>query len=282
MLTVALMLSGPHRTAMLETAFDSIPIDSDAVSQVLVRHHGGPWNWGGPLRERILAHPKVRLVEFPDKVDWGDSFNRTLDAIETPWGLVLPDDDFLIRPLAKAGFEAALVHAGDCGYVAFAWYYLKRARYLPSGSFRPSLPAVVTSTPKLGTTMLNLRHVRELGGFQNIGGFTDTVLFGRLSYEYDALLMDTRAGVYRLHGGQESARLDEVYGKHLDDVSNLLGQYARSERERKEFDRELRAWVWPKKNSLRSRLHEATYEFRSIKTPPTEPGRIKMRRWSAG
>ncbi|MDB4976797.1 MAG: hypothetical protein JWN48_5138 [Myxococcaceae bacterium] len=275
---------------MLETAFDSIPIDSDAVSEVLVRHHGGRWDWGGPVRERILAHPKVRLLEFPDKVDWGDSFNRTLDAIESPWGIVLPDDDFLIRPVAKAAFEAALVHAGDVGYIAFDWYYLKRGRYVASPSyvsraFKPGLRATVKFTPKLVTTMLNLRHVRALGGFQNMGGFTDTVLFGRLSYEFDALLVGMRAGVYRLHGGQESARLDEVYGRHLENVHKTLYRYARSDREREEFDRTLREWVWPEAESrlhgARARLQDVSYELRSRGAPSLTPGTLKLRKWSS-
>jgi hypothetical protein len=190
----------------------------------------------------------------------------------------------LVRPIAKACFEAALIHAGDCGYVALDWYFLIRGRYLPTRRLTPGLSATVRNTPKFVTTMLNLKHTRSIGGFRNLGGFIDTMLFARLAYEFDALLIDARAGVYRLHDGQESTRLAQVYGPHLETVSQGLGKFARTQRERDEFEHTIRSYVYPpsssKLNDLRAWAHARSQDLRTIKAPPREVGKLAMRRWS--
>jgi hypothetical protein len=284
MLTVTLLLSGPHRLAMLETAFDSIPLDSWAVSEVLVRHQGGPWNWGGALRERILAEPKVRLVEFPDRVDFAQSFNRTVDAVQTPWALLLPDDDFLVRPAAKAAFEQAFSspQLRDVGMLAFGWYYLKQGRYLANRFHRPSLSAVLSCTPKFCSTALNVAHVRELGGFADLGGFVDADLFGRLTYEFDAALIPSRVGVYRMHDGQESQRIAAVYGPHVGALTRSLGRYARSPGELAAFERALASFLAPRSNSRLQRLDELGFQLRSRARPSAKRRAFRIRKWSAG
>jgi len=284
MLTVTLLLSGPHRLAMLETAFNSIPLDSWAVSEVLVRHQGGPWNWGGALRERILAEPKVRLIEFPDRVDFAQSFNRTLDAVQTPWALMLPDDDFLVRPAAKEAFEKAFnsPYVRDVGFLAFGWYYLKDGRYLGNRFHRPSLRAVLSCTPKFCTTLLNVPRVRELGGFAELGGFVDAELFGRLACEFDAALIPSRVGVYRMHEGQESNRIAAVYGPHVRELTRSLGRYARDNSELEAFERELAGFLAPSQKPSVRLLKELSFQLRSRARPATQTRAFRMRKWSAG
>lgn len=284
MLTIALLLSGPHRQAMLETAFNSIPIESPAVSEVLVRHQGGPWNWGGALRERILAEPKVRLLEFPDKVPFTQSFNRTLDAVRTPWAMLLPDDDFLVRSAAKAGFELAAqdAHIQSCGLIAFGWYYLKHGRYLESRRPRSTLASLLHSTPKCCSTMLSMDKVRKLGGFADLGGFIDTELFGRLAYEFDAAFASIPVGVYRMHGGQESAQLQSMFVPYLQPVAQSLGRYARSVRERREFERALHEIAFPVRPPHAQLLGELSHQLRSRARPATFASPpIRIRKWLA-
>jgi hypothetical protein len=284
MLTVTLMLSGPHRQAMLATAFDSIPIESSAVSEVVVRHQNGPWNWGGALRERILAHPKVRLVEFPDRVDWAPSFNRTLDLVRTPWALMLPDDDFLVRLTAKSAFERAAAdrQVDDVGFVAFGWYYLKDGRYVANRFHRPGLPAVLSCTPKFCTTMFNIRRVRELGGFNEMGGFVDAELLGRLACEFDAVIAPARVGVYRMHEGQESARMQAVYAPYVDAMRSSLGRYARDSTEREAFERELSHFVAPRTKKSVQLIKELGFQLRSRGRPVASTRGFRMRKWSSG
>lgn len=284
MLTVTLMLSGPHRQAMLATAFDSIPIESPAVSEVIVRHQNGPWNWGGALRERILSHPKVRLVEFPDRVDWAKSFNRTLDQVRTPWALMLPDDDFLVRSTAKSAFERASLdrQVDDVGFVAFGWYYLKEGRYVGNRFHRPGLPAVLSCTPKFCTTLFNMRRVRELGGFNEMGGFVDSELLGRLACEFDAVIAPPRVGVYRLHDGQESARMQAVYAPYVEAMKTSLGRYARDAAERAAFERELQHFVAPRTTKSVQLIKELGFQLRSRGRPAASTRAFRMRKWSSG
>ncbi len=280
MLTVAVLLSGPHRLGMLETAFSSIPIDSPSVSEVLIRHQGGPWNWGGELRERITAHPKVRVVEFPDRVDFAPSFNRTLEAIQTPWAMILPDDDYLVRPAAKAGFEAVAAHplSADCGFVAFGWYYLRYDRYLASYVKRRDLASVIHYTPKFCSTLLNLRRVRELGGFAgNVGGLLDTALLGRLAYEFDALIARTPVGVYRLHDGQESAQ--KLPLAHAEALREWLAGYARTPDERDGFERRLAEAIAPSSSRAQELFSWLTYRARCRRQPREVADRISFRQW---
>jgi hypothetical protein len=283
MLTVVVMLSGPHRYEMLETAIASIPINSPHVSQVQLRHQGGPWDWGGELRRRMEAHPKVRVIEFPDKVDFAKSYNRTLDKVDTPWAMLLPDDDFLLTTAAEAAFDAVAQQSAsaDYGFAAFGWYYLKDGRYLASHVKRRGLRAALLYAPKLCSTLLNVRRVRELGGFDgSVGGFNDTVLFGRLAFEYDALVGAAPIGIYRMHDGQESARMQSVYAPYVDALLASLGQYARNPRERQEFERELTDYVQDRAKPVSNLVQSLSFRLRSLPQPIEGPREVGMRKWS--
>jgi hypothetical protein len=287
MLTVLVLLSGPHRLDMLDKALASIPIDSPAVSAVHIMHQNGKWDWGGALRERVEGHAKVRIIEFPSKVDFAKSFNRTLDTVETPWGLILPDDDYLLASSAASAFEAVAAHpnAEDFGFAAFGWYYLKDGRYLPSYLKKRGLHATLYFAPKFVTTMLNMKHVRAVGGFDGtVGGFCDTALFGRLSYEYDALVADIPIGIYRLHEGQESARMQRVYAPYIDTLTSLIGRYARDEQERKQFVRELHQYANSdgRVGGVKALVQDLTFRLRSRSAPKDQTTHVAIRRWSAG
>jgi hypothetical protein len=282
MLTVVVMLSGPHRLGMLETALASIPFDSPQISKVHIRHQGGPWDWGGALRTRLEAHPKVEIIEFPDKVDFAQSYNRTLDKVETPWALMLPDDDHLLLASAAKAFQAVANCANtDYGFIAFGWYYLKDGRYLASYVKRRGLNGALLYTPKLCSTLLNLRRVRQLGGFDgSVGGFDDTALFGRLAYEFDALIATPPIGVYRMHDGQESARLEATYAPYVDALVASLGQYASSPRERKAFEQDLADYVQGRGRPAVSLLQDLSFRLRSSSHPVDARREFGMRRWS--
>ena len=281
MLTVVVMLSGPHRLGMLETALDSIPIDSPSISRVHIMHAGGPWDWAGALRERYEAHPKVRIFEFPSKVDFAPSYNRQLHTVETRWALMLPDDDYLLRDEAARAFEALAQDQleDSYGFVAFGWYYLRDGRYLGSHVKQRNLTGVLNYAPKLVTTLINPKRVFELGGFPgNVGGFNDTALFGRLAYEYDALVSPTRIGVYRLHSGQESARVRTVYAPYVETLREWVAGYARSPQEREEFERRLEAFTNPRPRPAADLLQEISFQLRSHTRPGDAPWQSMVRR----
>jgi hypothetical protein len=281
MLTVVVMLSGPHRLGMLETALDSIPIDSPTISKVHIMHAGGSWDWAPALRERYEANPKVRVFEFPSKVDFAPSYNRQLNTVETTWALMLPDDDYLLRDDAARAFEALAQDRLDdgFGFVAFGWYYLRDGRYLGSHVKHRNLTGVLNYAPKLVTTLINPKRVRELGGFPgNVGGFNDTALFGRLAYEYDALISPTRVGVYRLHSGQESARVRAVYAPYVETLREWVGGYARSARESQEFERRLEAFTNPRPRRAADLMQEISFQLRSHTRPGDAPWQSLVRR----
>jgi hypothetical protein len=286
MLTVAVLLSGPHRLEMLDTALSSIPIDSPTVSAVHIMHQNGKWDWGGALRERMEAHPKVRIIEFPSKVDFASSFNRTLDTVQSPWGLILPDDDYLLASSAESAFKAVAADPNslEYGFAAFGWYYLKDERFLASYlKRRGGLHATLYFAPKFCTTMLNMKRVRELGGFNGtVGGFCDTVLFGQLSYEFNALVAATPIGIYRMHEGQESQRMQKVYAPYVDQLSKLLGGYARDAKERKTFERELFEFAngEGRIGGAQAVIADLTFRLRSRAQPVNAPSRVDLLRWS--
>jgi hypothetical protein len=287
MLTVVVMLSGPHRMEMLETALDSIPIESPVISELHIRNQGGPWDWGAALRSRWEPHPKVRIIEFPDRVDFAESYNRTLDKVNTPWVVMLPDDDHLIKEPARLAFEALAKqrHVDKYGFAAFGWYYLKDGRYLSTYVKRRDLSGALYYLPKLCSTVLNVKRVRELGGFNGTaGGFNDIVLFSQLAGEFDALLSPIPIGVYRMHEGQESAKMAAVYGPYVKQVTDLIGRYARTEKERKVFERDMAGYT-PRNGragALVSLLQDVTYRIRSKPAldPDPQSPRVDFRKWS--
>ena len=284
MLTVVALLSGPHRLEMLDAALSSIPIDSQHVSAVHITHPAGPWDWGGELRERFEAHPKVRIIEFPGRVDFAASFTRTLDTVQTPWGLMLPDDDLLLPSNLTATLQATAARpdATDYGFVAGGWYYLKDGRYLASYVKRRGLWAALHYAPKFCTTLLNMQRVREVGGFDgSVGGFCDTALFARLSFEYDALITRTPIGIYREHAGQESARLERAYGPFVQPLVALLGRYARTPAEREEFEQALAAYVKGRARPLATFVQKLLFPMRSQAEPKDAQALVQMHNWSS-
>ncbi|HEX5658213.1 MAG TPA: hypothetical protein VFX59_13505 [Polyangiales bacterium] len=263
---------------MLETALESVPLDSPIVSQLLIRHQDGPWNWGGDLRRKWEQHPKVRVLEFPDRVDFAKSYNRTFDAIETPWAMLLPDDDFLVRPAARAAFDAAFAQPAydQRGLMIFGWYYLRDQLYLHGHLKSHDLAGLMRQTPKFSSVLFNLRRVRELGGFPgDVGGLLDTALIGSLAYRFDALITDTPIGVYRMHAGQESAQ--KLPPAYVEALRHGLAGYARSEEERERFDELLDAAAGP--GSVRALLAQATFALRARTRPAPPPRRFNFRTW---
>lgn len=284
MLTIVVLLSGPHRLGMLDAALSSIPLDSAQLSAVHITHPGGRWDWGAGLRERFEAHPKVRVIEFPGRLDFADSFNRALDTVRTPWGLLLPDDDLLLPHNLAATLQAvaARPQAAGHGFVAGGWYYLKDERYLASWVKQRGLWAALHHAPKLCSTLLSMCRVREAGGFDaTVGGFCDTVLFARLAFEYDALVTRMPIGIYRQHAGQESARREQIFGPFVQPLTRLLGRYARTVRERDRFEQALAAYVNGRSRPLATLAQKLLYPLRSRARPDdTTPG-VEMHSWSS-
>jgi hypothetical protein len=68
---------------MLKTEIASTLLDCELLTQVILQHQGGRWEWGTSLKQRIERHPKARILEFPDKIELAASFNRTLEHVVT-------------------------------------------------------------------------------------------------------------------------------------------------------------------------------------------------------
>ena len=284
MLTIVVMMSGPHRYGMLSKAVGSIPIDYRGINQVILSHQGGVWDWGGPLREEMGRHPKVRILEFPERVDIAASFNRTLDHVDTPWVLMLPDDDFLLRRATVAGLETLATYSDsrDLGAFAFGWYYLKRGRYLASHVKRGGLLATLYYAPKMCSTFLNMRRLRALGGFdERLGGFCDTALFGRLCFDYDALICETPIGVYRIHDGQASARPEIIYGPHVKGLTTLFRGFANNALESEKFEKHLIAYINRTDRPMIKLLQNLIFSSRSHIQAVDLQAVGNMRKWSS-
>jgi hypothetical protein len=147
------------------------------------------------------------------------------------------------------------------------------------------LHAALHYAPKFATTMLNMKRFRAVGGFDGtVGGFCDTALFGRLAFEYDALIGATPIGIYRLHDGQESARLRKVYAPYVETLNALLGRYARDERERVDFERELFEYAHGtgRIGGVRAVVQDLLFPIRSRKQPTDAMQRVGLQRWSGG
>jgi hypothetical protein len=198
---------------------------------------------------------------------------------------MLPDDDYLLSSTADSAFRAVAADpsALDCGFAAFGWYYLKDERFLASHMKQRGLHGALHYAPKFATTLFNMKRFHAVGGFDGtVGGFCDTALFGRLAFEYDALIGDTPIGIYRLHDGQESARLRKVYAPYVETLIQLLGRYARDERERLDFERELFEYAHGsgRIGGVRAIVQDILFPLRSRKRPIDAPTKVAVERWS--
>jgi len=164
--------------------------------------------------------------------------------------------------------------------VAFGWYLFREHRYLAT-SWKPSgLKSLVSHTPKFCSTMLNMQRFHEVGGFPSMGGFCDTALYGRLAYEYDALYTDSPVGVYRMHDGQESARMRTVYAPFVEALSSSLSRYARNPFERLAFRRKLASFTHPHTGS--QLIEDLSFWLRARHCPIDQNWQFAMRKWSEG
>ncbi len=245
MLTIIVMLSGPHRLGWLQEALDSIPWDAPELSRVQVMHQGGAWDWAPAIRARIEAHPKGRVFEYPQRLDYTPNYNRYVETVQTDWFLLLPDDDSLLSAACAAALPALRdPAAAGKGFAAFGWYYLERGRYLADHVKKFSPPWTQRYAPKFCSTFISTQRFREIGGFDaRCGGFIDAVLFARLAFEFGALMSPTPMGIYRLHDDQLSSQRGELYGSYIEATIATIGAYARDDDERRLLERNLRAFV---------------------------------------
>jgi hypothetical protein len=283
MLTIVVMMSGPHRYEMLKAAIASIPLDCELLTHVILQHQGGRWDWGASLRQQIEQHPKVRILEFSDRVGVAASFNRTLEHVVTPWVLMLPDDDFLLSRTTVSGLNALATYhaAAEFGLFAFGWYYTRSGRYLHSHVKGRGLLGALYYTPKMCSTFVNMKKVRELGGFdESLGGFTDTALFGRLCFEYDAVLCETPIGVYRLHNGQLSAA-PSIYSPFATALFKTFCGFAEDARERGVFEKHVTAYGSDTERMLTAPLRYMNFLLKSRTTFDDAQIISPLRSWSS-
>jgi hypothetical protein len=272
MLTVVAMLSGVHRVEWLRQALESIPLDCPGIERVNIAHQGGRWDWADALRARYEAHPKVRVLEYPSRIDVGASFSRHLDSVTTPWALLLPDDDFLIGDAFDRAVRQLPPRIDDCGLIAFGWYYYEqeRARYVRGALRWNGLRSVPHQIPKMCATLINVARARELGGFSPaVGGYCDTVLFTQLAQRFGIRISSAPVAGYRLHGGQVSAGRAAAYGPYLKPTLDALGQLPESAAELPAIERRLRQFASGEEQPLHWLKHWVSTELRG--TPQPEP-----------
>ena len=120
------------------------------------------------------------------------------------------------------------------------------------------------------------------GGFDaRFGGFNDTALFGRLCFDYDALICKTPIGVYRIHDGQLSARPDIMYGPHVKDLITLFRGFARDAKERERFEKHLMGHIKRTDRPLITLFKNWTFSSRSHPQAVDLRAVGHLRKWSS-
>lgn len=224
MLTVVVLLSGKHRLDWLEQAVMSIPMNLPLISAVHLIHQGGPWDWAPELRKRVSTFPKVRIIEYDDRVHYVDSFNRSTLGADSKWAMLLPDDDYLLTgSFADVLQKSSQALASDYGFIGYGWYYLRANRFIADHVRQFNATHIQRFTPKFCTTLVNVERFRAIGGFsKTYGGFCDTVLYAQLAFAYNAWVSPTPVGVFRMHDAQASNNANSMYTPYLDATVDVL------------------------------------------------------------
>lgn len=279
--TVVVPLSGPHRLHWLREAIDSVPLDSPNLRALHVIHQGGPWDWGGELRERLAATPKVRLFEFDQRVDFASSFNRALYTTDSRWAMLLPDDDLLIRDRFARGI-GAIDPDLDVGYLAFGWYELNRGRFVYDNA-QGIEPARLLRGPPFCSTLFNVPKLREAGGFASCtGGFCDIDLYARLRHRYGVRISDAPVGILRIHRQQGGRNPMLNYEPFIDATHDRLSAFLDGPRERSRLRRRLEAEVYRRSGLANRARRFLAYLMRGRPAPRPTLDPADTGRWLAG
>lgn len=284
-ITVAVPLSGPHRLEWMTQAIDSVPLELPQIEALHIVHPGGPWSWAPALRERLERHPKVRVFEYPDRLEVCGSLNRVIATARTRWALLLPDDDALNPAVLPAALEAAgPALQGHGGLIAFGWCYLMGGRYKTDHVRDRSVGGLIRYLPKCSATLVNVAHFQALNGFEPVyGSYSDLVTFARLVHRYGAWTSETPAGVYRMHEGQLSvAHHAEAYLPSVEATIAALREIAADDDERRRIGDSLRAHAMNSHSTAPHGLRRLAYRLRSAARPPSSAGPCTVVPWQWG
>lgn len=278
--TVIVPLSGPHRLEWARQAVASVPLGSPHVAALNIVRSGGPLDWAPEWRQELERHPKVRVIEFPDRLPVGSSLNRCTYTAATRWALLLPDDDAVIPAALEASLERdRKVLEGHEGMIAYGWYYLMGGRYRADHVASRRVSDALRYTPKCCSTLVNVGHFRAIGGFDaRYGGYADTVAYVQLAHRFGAWFDSRPVGVYRMHEGQFSVEKHaEGYLPSMEPTARALSALARTESERQRVHQRVREHASDTHSTVPRGLSRIAYRLRSSTSLPTavEPGHLE-------
>jgi hypothetical protein len=281
-ITVTVPLSGPHRLEWMTQAVDSVPLDLPQIEAMHIVHPGGPWTWAPALRERLERHPKVRIIEFPDRLEVCGSLNRVTATAKTRWALLLPDDDGLNRSVVPAALEAAREALDShVGLISFGWCYLMNGRYKADHVQRRRVADLVRYLPKCSATFVNVAHFQSINGFEpRYGSYSDLVTYAKLVHAFGAWTSDVPLGIYRMHEGQLSVEHHQkAYLPSVGPAIEALQALTPDPAERDEIAARLHAHASNVHSTAPHGWRRLGYWLRSAAKPPSDAGQPRLVPW---
>jgi len=260
-LTIIIPTIGRNKT--FQRAMSSaINASINLVNKIIIVDNSQSAEFSNYIDDIILENKNVIITQIRhfERVSMADSWNSALEIITTPWVLYLHDDDELLNiDLYSDLIEMELKKNSNLGFLTFNFYsqYQKKLFQNNSRKFHrwPKLlntEALLEECPKLVSTIINVKQLRNLNGFADeYGNFLDLIVFLELFKYAGAKSIQVPLGVYHLHDENESGinKRGAGYGNFIPIVCKRFFELFEDNSIRKKFIILITNFAYPEKDS---------------------------------
>lgn len=209
MATMSVLVPTYHRPRLLKRALDSVIAQDYPDLVVHVSDNGADAETLELGKSYSKRFPFIRYERNHTDIGGPANFKKLLGLVDTPYYLIISDDDFLLPGfLATAMGEAIKPEHADLGFIcapsftvnAIAGTIFRRNQDWTPGRYQPSVNSVkrmyrshFTSTGVIFTRQV----IERLGGFSDLGD--DTLFLTMLSGIYSFLVLERPGAAFIVH-----------------------------------------------------------------------------------
>ena len=221
MITIGIPTIGESDLEYLNKSIKSaLDTDENIVDEIIILDNSQDTKISRLLHELTDNVDRVVIQESVKRLKMGENWNELLKIAKNNWIIYLHDDDYLISENING--ELLSVLNEKKGFITCNYYIDDKEKsnklIIRNGNYTPG-----TDTPKFVSTLINVRFLKEIGGWDdNAGAFLDALAFNKLHVIYGSSAHPMTLGAYRKHQGNasEESKRNITYGNYFPYVLN--------------------------------------------------------------